>query len=138
MKTLVMMVGLPRSGKTTVAMDVGKSLCAPIVSPDDIRVALHGQQYVASAERFVWATAHLMVRALFRSHDFVILDACSHTQARRAEWKSSGWRRNYKVVEIDKAKCIARAEGDERVIAAIERMAEAWEPIGESEWEDES
>lgn len=51
--TLVLMVGLPRSGKSTIA----RSGRVPIVSPDAIRLALHGQPFIASAEPTVWATA---------------------------------------------------------------------------------
>ena len=98
MKTPVMMVGLPRSGKTTRADECYPG--APKVNPDAIRLALHGQPYVASAEPFVWAIARTMVKALFLAgHDVVVLDACNNTRARRDEWKSRSWRREF--VRVD-------------------------------------
>ena len=84
-KTLIAMVGLPRSGKSTWAKKAGH----PIVSPDAIRLALHGQRFISEAEPFVWAIAKAMVRALFLAgHSAVILDATNNTRKRRDEWKS--------------------------------------------------
>lgn len=129
-KTLIMMVGLPRSGKTTVALKEAKRLGAPIVSPDDIRLCLHGHSYLQSAEDFVWATAKLMVRALFKSHDTVILDACNNTVKRRDEWAHSDWQRRFITVDTAKEDCILRTPSMENV---IERMAAAHEPVEEDE-----
>jgi predicted kinase len=71
-KTLIMTVGLPRSGKSTWAIAQGH----PVVCPDAIRLALHGQPFIATAEPVVWATAKLMVASLFEAgHGVVILDA---------------------------------------------------------------
>lgn len=132
-KTLIIMVGLPRSGKSTRAHEISKSHRAPIVNPDSIRMALHGHAFIASAEPFVWAVAKTMVRALFYSHDIVVLDACSHTKARRSEWRSTNWKRMFVSVETDPQICIARADGNEALIAAINRMAVAQEPVGDDE-----
>src|SRR5882672_916000 len=60
-KLLICTVGLPRSGKSTWA----RSQSFPIVCPDAIRIAIHGQRFISEAEPFVWATAKAMVRALF-------------------------------------------------------------------------
>lgn len=79
-----MTVGLPQSGKSTWAKAQGY----PIVNPDSIRLAIHGQPFIKEAEPFVWATAKYMVRSLFLAgHDVVILDATNITRKRRDEWK---------------------------------------------------
>ncbi len=81
-KVLVMMVGFPRSGKSTAARQLATIHNAPIVCPDEIRYALHGEDYIADREPEVWQIAHVMVKALFNAgHQNVILDACNNTVA---------------------------------------------------------
>lgn len=126
MSTLILTVGLPRSGKTTWARQQG----LPIVNPDSIRLALHGQRFYGPAEPMVWATAHLMVDALFRAgHERVILDATNTTAKRRDEWKAEGRELEFKVFEAGPVTCLERAaaEGDAEIAPVIQRMAEAWD-----------
>lgn len=123
MSRLILAAGLPRSGKTTWA----RAQAFPIVNPDSIRLALHGQRFVALAEPFVWATAKVMVRALFLAgHETVILDATNTTEKRRAEWNSPEWQTELHVVDTPADECIRRAtaEGDLEIIPIIKRMAE--------------
>lgn len=127
-KTLVLIVGLPLSGKSTWAAMHG----APVVCPDAIRLALHGERFVALAEPFVWAIAKVMVRALFLAgHREVVLDACNVTRARRDEWKSSRWDRQFFTLEPGVDECLRRAEaaGDEEIVPVIEAMALKYEPV---------
>jgi predicted kinase len=139
MKTLILCCGLPQSGKSTWARQQG----CPVVNPDSIRLALHGKPFVALAEPFVWAIAKVMVRALFLAgHDTVILDATNTTRSRRDEWKSKDWCRHFQVfggpemrdVCIERAKHTAvDAEHEAGLVGAINRMADAFEPITEEE-----
>lgn len=131
-KILICTVGLPRSGKTTWA----RSQAWPIVNPDSIRLAIHGQRFVSEAEPFVWATAKAMVRALFLAgHKIVILDACNNSQKRRDEWDSGEWATFFKVIDTPKETCLerARAEGDTEIAEVIERMADKFEPLADDE-----
>ncbi len=128
MKKLILTVGLPRSGKTTWARQQGH----PIVNPDSIRLALHGQRFYAPAELLVWATARLMVDALFRAgHETVIVDATHVAEKRRAQWKE--WFPNHEVelhvVPTDPTTCLARAqqENDAEIAPVILRMADEWD-----------
>ncbi len=121
---LFLTVGLPRSGKSTWAREQG----CPIVNPDSIRLALHGSNYQALAEPFVWAIAKTMVRALFLAgHAKVVLDATNTTQARRHEWRGD-WRVQYQLFDVPADVCIerAKASGREDLIPVIERMAESF------------
>lgn len=134
-KTLILTVGLPRSGKSTWAKKKG----FPIVNPDSVRLALHGQAFVSEAEEMVWTISHYMVRALFLSgHDFVIVDATNTTRARREKWKSPDWRRVYQVFHTDQQTCIQRAiAGDQTdLVPVIERMFANFEPVEEYEFEE--
>lgn len=125
---LIVTTGLPRSGKTTWCLQQAY----PIVNPDAIRLALHGQRFVESAERLVWAAAHLMVESLFMvGHGIVILDATSITRKRRDEWQSDKWETWFKVFDTSKEECLRRADaiGDEIIKPVIERMATAFESL---------
>lgn len=129
MKKLHMMVGLPRSGKSTCAANSGY----PIVCPDAIRLALHGQRWRSESEPMVWAAAHLMVDALFHAgHKDVVLDACNVTEARRKEWESTQYACVFHVVDTSKEECIKRAleSGMPDLLPVIERMAAQWSPPG--------
>lgn len=127
-KTLVLLVGLPRSGKTTWAKEQG----FPVVNPDSIRLAIHGQRFVPVAEPLVWAVAKTMVRALFLAgHATVILDACNTTRKRRDEWKSNDWQTRFVQISTAESVCINRANeiGDTEIVPVIERMNRQYEAL---------
>lgn len=132
MKELILTVGLPRSGKSTWAKQQG----CPIVNPDSIRYALHGQRFQSLAEPFVWACATLMVRALFLAgHEKVIVDATNNTRKRRDFWRSSDWEVKCKIIDTSREICIQRAmeKKDIEILPIIERMAMEKEPVGQDE-----
>ena len=132
MKRLVLTLGLPRSGKTTWARQQG----VPIVNPDAIRLALHGERFIGLAEPFVWAIAKCMVRALFLAgHSTVILDATNVTKKRRDEWKSDEWTRAVKLIQSSAETCrtIAHGLNDEYIIPIIDKMAAEWEAPTQAE-----
>lgn len=130
---LTCMVGLPYSGKSTVARRLSSENNIPIVCPDAIRVALHGQKFVGSAEPFIWAIAKTMVESLFLSgHTGVILDATNTTEARREEWvKPRLWQTEFHVIETSRENCLYRAGYmlDADIVPIIERMYEQFEPV---------
>ena len=133
---LIMLVGLPRSGKSTWA----KKKMHPIVNPDAVRLAVHGQPYIQESEQLVWAIVHYMVKALFGAgHNRVVLDATNTTRKRRDMWKSSNWRREFVVFDTPASVCLERVSAggpnSEGLRGAIERMAEQYEPVGEDEGE---
>ncbi len=142
---LILMVGLPRSGKSTRAAELSNALKAPIVNPDAVRYAIHGKPFIATAEPFVWATTKTMAAALFLAgHTDVIVDACNNTKKRRDEWKFVA--RDYEkahgtsievvfeTVDTPASVCLERVQDDnEHLIPIIERMAAAHEPVSEEE-----
>ena len=138
MKILICTIGLPRSGKTTWAVRQG----FPIVSPDAIRVTLHGKRYDKDYEEEVWVMARQMVRALFRAgNDIVILDACNTTKNRRDPWSScpdgEQWETVFKIIDTSKEVCLDRAkrDKDDYIVPIIERMAAQLEyPTSERLW----
>ena len=128
--TLIMTVGLPRSGKSTWA----RTQKVPIVNPDSIRHALHGQPFVPQAEPYVWAIAHTMVAALFLAgHETIILDACNTSSKRRDPWESNLWETETVLFPMTADGCRTRAlkDGREDLLPIIERMAAEWDDLEE-------
>lgn len=129
---LIATVGLPRSGKSTWA----RQQSVPIVSPDSVRLALHGKPFLQEAEPWVWVQVKTMIRALFiAGHYVVILDAANTTRKRRADWINPNWRLVFKVFTVAKQTCIDRANATARpdLILVIERMYGQWERIERDE-----
>lgn len=138
-KKLIVMVGLPYSGKSTVVDKLAKVKNAVIVCPDNIRMALHGHAFINEAESFVWASSFLMIRSLLARHDTVIVDAC-HASHKQREAYLQFFHGNYKVDEIcftcmnkvNKETCKARlnekygveySEHRDIMLKVIDRMA---------------
>ena len=115
------MIGLPRSGKSTKARELG----FPIVNLDSIRLSLHGQAFLPEAEPWVHLIAKTMVKALFfAGHTHVILDSTNISREHRDEWKSPKWNREYIHIDTDVKTCIGRArmEGNTTLVAVIRAM----------------
>jgi predicted kinase len=128
------MVGFPRSGKTTRALELSKKLGAPIVNPDSVRLAIHGHAYMQKAEPLVWGVAKTMVNALFEAgHEEIVIDACNNTKRRRDEWRFLGdWETVFEVVKTSADICRSRTE-DPDLLEVIDRMESQHEPVEEEE-----
>lgn len=126
--TLILTVGLPRIGKSTWARSTGY----PVVNPDSIRLALHGQPFVREAEGIVWEITRIMVRSLFLyDNPIVILDSCNFTEALRRTWVSPAWETRYKVFPFLPDLCLERADelGQTHLISPIESMVARYQPL---------
>jgi predicted kinase len=137
-KTLILMVGFPRSGKSTKAMSLGH----PVVNPDSIRIAIHGRSYVPEAEGLVWCLARYQVHSLFNAgHHTVVFDACNISRKRRDQWENPRWRRQFLISPVDAYECKQRASEIKeytfrvQLEEAIDRMCLSWEEVTEDEGE---
>jgi predicted kinase len=138
---LILPVGLPRSGKSTVMRAVSRIHGAPLVSPDEVRRVIHGTEFRREAESFVWGVVKTIVPALFEAgHSVVIVDACNVTRAARESWRCAQWRRVYaNFMSVTRAECLRRAvccRASRGLMDAIESMAERLEPVHEDECDD--
>ena len=126
---LTIMCGLPSSGKTTKAQTMGGRT---VLSPDDVRLALHGERYIANAEGFVWATVETAARALLLSRNDVVIDATNNTAARRARWKKIASEFGitlgvmYMMTPFDE--CMERIGDDDVMADVLKRMYQEFEP----------
>jgi tRNA uridine 5-carbamoylmethylation protein Kti12 len=135
--TLIAMVGLPRSGKSTISRDLSKKLGAPIVSRDCLRLAVHGQRYASAAEPLIKTLDVYMIRALFLAgHNLVIVDETNFSEAAREHLKDPSWDTLFYPVMTDVEICLERAKltNQEDLIPIINQMNARWEPIDLDEW----
>lgn len=135
MNKLIVTVGLPRSGKSTWA----KEQALPIVNPDSIRLAMHGQIFAKQAEDLVWATAKIMVRALFLAgHETVILDATNLGADRRDAWRDKNWSRKFHVFVTEPSTCKQRALSSSRpeLVDVIDRMVKTGTSVDRKELDE--
>lgn len=133
---LIATVGLPRSGKTTILRPLAEKLGAPIVKKDDIRLALHGQRYVAESEDFVRAIAKVMIRSLFLSGSKVIIaDETHYSKAARRHTEDPAWETRYLEVPTSPDVCKERAiaTGQPDLLPVIDEMYSRFEPLGDDE-----
>lgn len=137
-KTLVLLMGLPRSGKSTIAKRILKHKGWPVVNPDSFRLAVHGTPYYGPAEKTVWANVDVAIRALFLAgHTHILLDATNVKRHLREAWNRLGC--NVLVYEVADARnkdlCVQRAAegGRDDLVSVIEKMAEEYEPLEEDE-----
>jgi len=130
---LYLLCGLPRSGKSTLAMEMRLRNALTVVCPDEVRVALHGRSFYAPAEPFVWATCETMTRSLLRTEHAVVIDATNTTKQRRAPWLEIAGEFGIEpmavVLDTPEAECQRRNALTVPALpsAVISRMAERWE-----------
>lgn len=75
MPYVVMGVGIPGSGKTTVLKDLAERLEVAYISPDEIREEVTGSQHDQSANVQVWAIVYRRVKAILQKGGSVVVDA---------------------------------------------------------------
>lgn len=90
--TLIIMCGLPASGKNTWIKDFLKKNSADytVVELDEIRSEIFGHQFHRPAEHFIIGIAKSFARLLLKQGKNVIINSTGLTQAIRNEWISMG------------------------------------------------
>ena len=129
---LIAMMGLPRSGKSSVVELLSKEIGAPIVRRDAIRLALHGHRFQMEAEPMIKAMSIYMIRSLFLAgHDTVICDETNYSQAARDSIQSEDWQTMFFPITTGPLICCERAEktGQPDLVKVIWEMANRYEPL---------
>lgn len=127
------MMGLPRSGKSTIVSMLQKQLGAPIVRRDAIRLAIHGQRYMSCAEPLVKTFSLYMIKALvLAGHNLIICDETNYSKLARKGLQSPEWDIVYYPVltkaEVCKDRAVATGQAD--LIPVIDEMQARYEPLG--------
>ncbi len=82
--SLLMMVGLPGTGKSSVVENLIKILPAVVVSTDKIRLLMRNQPTYTAAERMlVYEVCYSIIEARLKKGQRVIFDASNYLAARR-------------------------------------------------------
>ncbi len=122
---LYFMVGLPRSGKSSLVKTLKKEIPnLVVVSGDKIRLAVYNQRFWGPGEAMVHSIKQTMVRTLLSEGYNVLIDETN------TSWKSIETIREidsfakYIIVDTPIADCIERAEktGQSDLIPVIRRM----------------
>lgn len=109
MKYLHVLIGLPRSGKTTYIENCLP--CYPRIESDVIRRELYNERYIHEREAEVLDLMCLMARSLFSSgHDNVIIDDSHQTAKDVYRWNIEGVQTIFHVIPTDKEACLTRAK----------------------------
>ena len=129
MKTLTLMVGLPRSGKSTWSKKTGH----PVVSHDAIQYVVCGKQLytIPEFQPMSDTLAQYMIKALFQSgHDNVVYDECNHLKLRRDVWTNfcndNGYTIYFQYIDTPMKVCQERAKGyknEHTLVPLIKKMA---------------
>ena len=97
-KTLVIMIGLPQSGKSSEARQMGH----PIVNRDAIRKTIGGDIRYFGDEKRVTEIEGIMADCLFNAgHDTVTIDACHLRPRYRKRWKEFCDKRGYSLYQFN-------------------------------------
>jgi tRNA uridine 5-carbamoylmethylation protein Kti12 len=129
---LIAMMGLPRSGKSTISRKLSEKLGAPIVSRDAIRLVLHGERYKPDAEPMVKVMSLYMIKALFKvGHKVVICDETNFSRFARDSIKSPDWDTKFYEVKTMALICKERAHdtGQSDLVKVIDEMVARYEPL---------
>lgn len=137
MADLNIMVGLPRSGKSTLTEFLTKrSKQAVVVSADTLRYLVYGQRFFGKGEPLLWAVHDIVVQMLLEQGIPIIIDETNTTVKRRRKYIELANKHGYSVVchvvTTGEGVCLerARSENDTAIVPVIERMAKQYEQPG--------
>lgn len=86
MGKVVIGVGLPGSGKTTILKAFAERCEYVYISPDDIRMELHGDASEQSGMKEVWEKVHLRTLRALRKRRSVVVDATFYKRNERRDF----------------------------------------------------
>lgn len=128
MGTMYMMIGLPGSGKSTIANEIGKELGIPVVSSDEVRKEVTGSEEDFSKDGYIWGEVipNKLKSALLKGD--VIFDATNlRVRDRNKTKKAIGLEYEYQAIYVDVPleTCIERQESRDRKVPP-ERIEEMY------------
>lgn len=129
----IMLIGIPGSGKSTVAQSLAKNHNATVVSTDRLRQQFTGSAENFSMDNFVFSTAHRKIRTLLMQDKNAIYDATSLTRNDRKKVLNIIPERAIKkcyFINISLSSALARNANRKRVVPrqVIIKMHERLQP----------
>lgn len=140
MKMLIVMRGLPASGKSIRARKIAAELDAVVVCRDDLRIMLHDTQHsgLTQLEDEVTIAEGALVRAFLRRGKNVIVDATNLHEKVMRKWRSMAKDHVARLEVVDLftsvEECKRRDAGRHRSVGAeaIDRMAATYNREGQA------
>ena len=83
---LLLLCGLPGSGKSTIASELEQEGDWVVICPDDFRLHMTGDTFNQIAEKGVWRAAFAAAATQLSRGRSVIVDACNTTFQQRGKW----------------------------------------------------
>lgn len=117
----VMMIGVPGSGKSTIAAHISELLAVPILSADECRREISGDANDQSVSREAWAMVYDRAQAAIEAGESVIIDGThTHAEMRRRDakqYRQFGARAVVGIhIQTTIETCIARNNSRDRVV----------------------
>ena len=133
---LVVLVGYPRSGKSTIVRDWYIPHGYAAVCPDIIRHVVRGRLSMDAMEHYAWSVVYIMADSLLFAGNKVVVDGTHISRHRRENWVKRGAVFHYVPTPVEV--CLKRAASQANacdIIPVINKMAGEFEPLGEGEIE---
>lgn len=142
MRTIKIMCGLPRSGKSTWIKN--NKTNEVIISADDIRYLVYGQRYWQDGESLMWSIRKIILEYMMKQGLDIIIDETNITKESRKSIIKLAKKYNYYIIGniiegVQINTCINRAiESNQfNLIPVINRMAEQFQLLEKEEGFDE-
>ena len=136
-KNFIIMMGLPKSGKTTFVYNDLKKDDNVVVSADSLRELIYGQEFYANGESVVWSVHQYMLQELMRQNVNIIVDNTNKTIERRKSLITAAKNMGYNVIGImmmtEYDTCHKRAKEEGFPIDVLTKAAEDWDNPTEEE-----
>jgi predicted kinase len=132
MKTLRIMIGLPRSGKSTWIKQ--NKINEVVVSADELRYLVYNQRFWSNGESLMWSINKIILKMLMQQGVDIIVDETNTTIDRRKSIIKQAKEYDYIIdcicISTPKEICIERAISlnDNVIIPIIEKMSEQYQP----------
>lgn len=139
MPDIIILSGLPRSGKTTFAKEyMGRGFVK--ISADDMRYLVYNQRFWAAGENLMWSIRNICLEYMLAQQLNIIIDETNTTAKRRSPIIKLAQQYNYNIIgvvieSVTKEICIKRAKDTERedIIPIIENQHHKFETLEKGE-----
>lgn len=130
-KQFIIMMGLPKSGKSTFVYRELKKDNNVVVSADSLRQLIYGQDFYPNGESVVWAVHQYMLQELMKQNSNIIIDNTNKSKDRRSSLIKAAKDMGYNVIGVMMATpydvCLKRAEEEGFPVDVLADATKNWD-----------